>query len=203
MGLQHLGRAITAALLAVTSVQASPYLGAIKSLESRDIFAPATTCDDFVYGSNNIYLGKICVSLVDGILTVNYPLITPAIYKEVHVYVGTTAPTDKAPGKFPYKYNNGYCNFAAGNVTATCTIPVDPTWRACDQTLYIATHAAIVSGTSGDTAWGAGTCFGSGSYLGNCAKYWSFQTQCFCRSTSSPPPITYSVSNTRNYRWHV
>ncbi|KAK0114154.1 hypothetical protein ONS95_013656 [Cadophora gregata] len=192
MGLQFFVRVLATAFLAIPSVQASPYFS---SLNARDLFVPSTTCDNFVVGATGTVLGQVCISVLDGILTVKYPPILPSTYTEVHVYVGTTAPTNRAPGSFPYSSApGGACSLAADNSTATCTIPVQPSWRVCGQTLYIATHAAIASpGTTGQTAWGAGTCFGGTG--GNCAKYWTFQTQCFCRSTSIVPPVTYTSTS--------
>lgn len=173
-------------LLAITSVQASPF---VSSLNTRDLFVPSDTCNDIVLGAKATVIGRVCVSILDGTMVVNYGPISPYTYSDVHVYVGTTAPTNRAPGSFPYSSNpGGACILGAGNLTSTCTIPVQSAWRSCGQKIYIATHASIAGG---GTAWGAGPCF-EGS-TGNCAKYWNFFTQCFCRSTSIVPPVTYTV----------
>lgn len=188
MGLQRVGGLLTAALLAITSVQATPFSSLINA---RDL-SVGKTCRDLVLGSTAIKIGDVCITILDGTLTVNYSPISPYTYTDVHVYVGTVAPTNRAPGSFPYSSGvGGVCSLTAGNVAASCTIPVQSSWRVCGQKLFIATHASVTSSTSGGTAWGAGTCFGGTQ--GNCAKYWEFFTECQCKTTSSFDPITHTV----------
>jgi hypothetical protein len=191
-----LGRALASILLIVPSVTATPFYNSLAPLiNARDLYVPLTsTCNDLGYGNNGIKVGKVCVGVSDGILTVNYGTISPFKYSSVHVYVGTTPPTDRAPGNLGYSSDKGAppaCTLGANNATASCSIPVQNTWRGCGKTLYIATHAAIESGTSKETAWGLGTCFGGTG--GNCAKYWRFDVQCFCKTTSTYDPVTYTV----------
>jgi hypothetical protein len=196
MPLKVLGHVMPSLLFITAFVGASPFSNSLGSLSARDLYVPiATTCDDIVYGAKNTKLGTVCVGIVDGILTVNYGTISPYKYSTVHVYVGTTRPTDRAPGSFPYASDKGTppaCTISTDGTVASCSIPVQPSWRQCGQTLFIATHASIVDGLTSDTAWGAGTCFGGTG--GNCAKYWTFDVQCYCKTTSTYPPVTYTVS---------
>jgi hypothetical protein len=192
MGLQRISGLLASTLLAINSVQATPFSN---SINARDLFVPSTTCDNLNLGSGTNVIGKVCIQILDGTLTVSYDPISPYTYTDVHVYVGTVAPTNRAPGSFPYSSDpGGVCSLSTGNTTASCTIPVDPSWRTCGQKLYIATHASVTSVSSGGgTAWGAGTCFGTTT--GNCAKYWYFYTQCYCKTTSIFEPTTYKVSH--------
>ncbi|KAH8586585.1 hypothetical protein B0O99DRAFT_60496 [Bisporella sp. PMI_857] len=173
MGLQLFGSIITAALLALTFAQALP---CFNSLNAGGSLVPSTTCYNLVVGAASTVFGQVCISALGGILTVNYPSILPSTYTDVHIYVGTTAPTNPYPGLFPYSSGpGGACTLATDNSSSTCQIPVQYSWRACGQTLYIATHAAISYPNTGvQTGWGAGTCFGS-TTGGNCAKYWTFR----------------------------
>ena len=182
------------ALIAVTSIEASPFWAIDAQglgLVARDIFVPPTTCDPFVLGANQQNIGNVCVSISGGTLTVTYPTLSPPnAYTDIHVYVGTTAPTDSSPGHFPYTLGNGNCTIGNGGTTATCSIPVQSAWRVCGHQLFIATHAAVTYSGSGQTGWGAGTCFDN---AGNCAKYWTFNEQCVCPLVIDFFPITTTV----------
>jgi hypothetical protein len=185
MDFQKLFHVLLGAILAATSVQASPYLG----LSRRDLYVPSTTCDNFVLGSTQINIGQVCVGISDGTVTIAYPTLTaPDAYSDIHVYIDTTPPTNRAPGSFPYSSGNGDCTISAGGTKVTCSIAVKNSWRQCDTVLYIATHASLTYKGQGQTGWGAGTCFGGTQ--GNCAKYWTFTTQCQCPVEVNYEPIT-------------
>jgi hypothetical protein len=154
MNLQQVFHVLFGVIFAITSVQASPYL----ALNRRDV----TTCDNFVLGATQINIGQVCVSISSTTVTVTYPTLTPPDkYTDIHVYIGTTPPTDHQPGHFPYTLGNGFCTISAGGTVATCSIPVQSSWQACDQTLYISTHASLDYQGQSQTGWGAGTCFDS------------------------------------------
>ncbi|KAK6503745.1 hypothetical protein TWF481_008749 [Arthrobotrys musiformis] len=183
-------RALLVVGLFLTPSNASPYYGlniGHSKLQARDLYVDPSTCDDFVIGSTNNKAGQVCVGISGGVLNVAYGKLNGCTYSNVHVYVGTTAPTNRAPGSFPYSSDpGGICTLSADKTTASCPIPVQSSWQACEKTLYIATHGSVTcTSGGGQTGWGMGTCFdGSG---GNCAKYWTFTTHCYCPSVSVFP----------------
>lgn len=180
-------------ILTVTSVLASPF----NRFSTRDLYI-LNTCDDFVLGNDQNSIGKVCISISGGTLTVTYPALPSTdAYSDIHVYIGTTIPTVTSPGKLPYTFGNGYCTISADKTEATCTIPVEDSWRACNSPLYIATHASLTYSGAGQTGWGAGSCYGSST--GNCAKYWSFTTQCQCPVIYSYEPITVTYTVCQNH----
>jgi hypothetical protein len=172
-------------------VEAKPHF----RVSARDLYV-AETCDDFVYGANKVKVGIVCSKILDGTMTFTFNALTGGFtYSDLHVWVGTSVPTDtvpgRAPGKFPYTTGNGKCSLSADKTTGTCTFPVDNTWRSCTDKLYIITHGSITNSAGGQTAWGAGTCFGTTQ--GNCPKYWYITRTCFCPSTSFPAPVPITV----------
>ncbi|KAF3096664.1 hypothetical protein TWF102_005119 [Orbilia oligospora] len=200
--------------LSLTSANASPYYGinvGYSKLQARDLFVDPSTCDDFVIGATNTKVGQVCVGISGGILNVAYGKLNSCTYSSVHVYVGTVPPTDRNPGGFPYSSDpGGICTLSADRTTASCPIPVQNSWRACEQTLYIATHGSVnCNPGGGQTGWGMGTCIGGSN--GNCAKYWMFTTHCYCPSSTSiftststttfltSTMVTYTTSTTSEY----
>ncbi|KAK5173208.1 uncharacterized protein LTR77_003330 [Saxophila tyrrhenica] len=159
------------------------------TLSRRDVFV-ATVCDPLVYGAKQVAFGSVCAGIQDGTLTVVYSTDSGWTINDVHVLVGTTTPTETAPGQFPYKSDNGFCTISG--TRATCTIPVQDSWRACDKDLYIATHIAATSSTgAAETGWGKGTCYDN---KGNCAKYWTFTQRCQCPVVYEyEPAVTTSI----------
>ncbi|KAG7420621.1 hypothetical protein Forpi1262_v016159 [Fusarium oxysporum f. sp. raphani] len=182
MSFQKLFHILLGAVLAAVPALASPYSG----LSRRDLFVPSTTCDDFVTGAEQTKIGQVCVGISGGTVTITYPTLTSSTYTDIHVYIGTSAPTSHIPGSFPYTLGNGACTISADKTTATCSIPVQSSWRVCGKTLYIATHASLANGSTG---WGKGTCFDSPP-PNNCAKYWTFTTECQCPVVVDYEPIT-------------
>ncbi|RGP77384.1 hypothetical protein FLONG3_4523 [Fusarium longipes] len=183
---------LAGAILATTStVQAFPSLG---GLAPRDVFVPPTTCKTFGVGSTFVSYGNVCVGVSDGMVTVTYPTLQTGTYSasQIHVYIGETAPTDTAPGQFPYTVDKNFCSISSDGTSATCRIPVKDSWRACDKQLYIATHGSLTAGTG----WGEGACYGkeNGKGNGNCAKYWTFTTTCQCPVVIEYKPITSTTT---------
>ncbi|KAF2684051.1 hypothetical protein K458DRAFT_36727 [Lentithecium fluviatile CBS 122367] len=193
-------------LLSSALVLASGLLGLVESkphfqVSARDLYV-AEACDDFVYGATKTQVGKVCASILEGTMTVTFEALTEGFtYSDLHVWVGTSAPTDgnpgRAPGGFPYTNGNGKCTIAAGGATGTCTFPVASSWRSCTEVLYIVTHATIANSSGSQTAWGAGTCWVTDK--GNCPKYWTITRTCYCRSTSFPEPVTMTSTSTTTY----
>ncbi|KAL2865312.1 uncharacterized protein BJX67DRAFT_187226 [Aspergillus lucknowensis] len=175
-----------ATALCLGVAQASPH----SQLASRDLYVPPTTCTPLVYGAQNTPVGgNVCITIQDGTATVTFPTVSGVTYGTTHVWVGTSPPTGTNPGQVPgppgqYPYQ---CS------GSTCTFPVDPSWRVCGKTLYIATHAEISGpATGGQTAWGSGPCIVAGA-PGNCAKFWTFTTECRCVEVITYTPITTST----------
>lgn len=187
---------IIGALLAITGVRASPYdslhVGSPhRKLRSRDL--ATHNCVDFGTGSPNGYvsLGQVCVDITATAITVTYPTLSGGnTYTGAHLYIGTTPPTKRAPGLFPY---NSYCT--ASGTSASCTVPLAACVQiGCGTTLYIAAQADV-SGPASGTGWGQGTCFDCNNCVqSNCAKYWSFPTECKCTVVTTYAPITCTVS---------
>ncbi|KAK2667163.1 hypothetical protein RAB80_017584 [Fusarium oxysporum f. sp. vasinfectum] len=184
--MQKLLHLLAGAILATTTpVQAFPSLG---GLSPRDVFVPSTTCKDFVVGNDLKLYGQVCVGISDGMVTVTYPTLTSGTYSDIHVYIGTTMPTETSPGQLPYTLGNKACSLSTDKTSATCSIPIQDSWRACDLKLYIATHASLTAGTG----WGLGPCYGKST--GNCAKYWTFNTKCQCPVVINYEPITSTTT---------
>lgn len=201
MLLQILRRALlAAAILPIAAVQASPFYDLETrnniGLDARDVFVPPTTCDPLVVGATAATMGQVCVGISSGTLTVVYTVNPGWTINKVHVLVTTATPTSSqnVPGQFPYSSDKGTppaCTVSGDQKTATCSIPVQSSWRGCGQTLYIVTHADVTaSDATQQTAWGKGTCYDS---KGNCAKYWTFTEQCVCTLEIDFFPITYTV----------
>lgn len=186
---------ILGAILAIATVQASPFDSLeVRSpnLRTRDL--ATHNCVDFGTGSPNGYvsLGPVCVDITATTITVTYPTLSGGnTYTAAHLYIGTTPPTKRAPGLFPF---NSYCT--ASGTSASCTVPVSACDNiGCGATLYIAAQADV-SGPASGTGWGQGSCFGCNNCVqSNCAKYWSFPTECQCAVVTTYAPITCTVSD--------
>jgi hypothetical protein len=170
---------------------ASPF--EVAKLEPRDLYVDTqTTCQDIVYGATSIASGQTCVGIKDGTLTVTANVQPGWTLDDVHILVGTAKPTLATPGQFPYGSHKGSCTISG--LQATCNVPVQAAWRACDASLYIAVHvAATTPAGAHETGWGKGTCYDN---KGNCAKYWTFTTSCSCPFIYEYKPIVTTVSVT-------
>lgn len=117
--------AVLLALIVAVPVAAAGPMTANLVMDGRDSAAVAGTVDVAYDGA--------------GTITVTYT-VDPAAnngwsLSEAHVYVGTTAPSKSAPGKFPYVAVPS----ADPNVW-TCTVSLTP---AAGQSVYVAAHAAL------------------------------------------------------------
>ena len=66
-------------------------------------FAITSSAEELVVGRKHIPVGTLTVAVVDGNLEVTYEITDPEWeLLETHLYVGTSAPTKSAPGRFPY-----------------------------------------------------------------------------------------------------
>ena len=50
----------------------------------------------------DIVVGTLTVDIINGDLVITYAIDAPWVLGETHLYVGTSAPTKSAPGRFPY-----------------------------------------------------------------------------------------------------
>ncbi|KAK5674178.1 hypothetical protein LTS10_013075 [Elasticomyces elasticus] len=132
---------------------ATPFDGL--TLSRRDVYVPET-CTPLVYGAKTVAFGSVCATVENSDLKVVYTTNAGWTTNEVHVIVGTSKPTETAPGQFPYASGNGFCSTSG----------------------TIATHIAATSSTgASETGWGSGDCYDT---KGNCAKFWTFHQQCRC-----------------------
>lgn len=181
------------AAVAITSVQASPFSGfdtrSFNGLMARDF--SVEECKDFVYGSNSVYVGKVCYALNGETMTVTYPpLPAPGAYEDLHVIVKTSPilGTDLPQGHWPYTYGNGACKLSTGK----CTFPIKSEWK-CGKPLYIGVHAGYTpDGVAHETGWMAGPCI-EADRKGNCPKSTSFTPQCKCPVVTKYKPVVASV----------
>jgi hypothetical protein len=187
--------ALLAAATAITSVQASPFSGfdtrSFNGLVARDF--STEECKDFVYGSNNVYVGKICYSLNGKTLTITYPpLGTSGAYEDLHVIVQSSSIlSEQLPvGHWPYTKGNGHCDISTGK----CVIPIQSDWK-CGKPLYIGCHASYTpDGLAHETGWMNGPCIEiKGKGNGNCPKSTSFTPQCECPVVTKYEPVVASV----------
>uniref|UniRef100_A0A093V356 Uncharacterized protein n=1 Tax=Talaromyces marneffei PM1 TaxID=1077442 RepID=A0A093V356_TALMA len=172
------------------------------NLDTRDL--TGSSCLAFGVGNcpgpGCTTLGQVCINISGGNVVVTYPTLTGGnTYTGIHVYVGLTAPTNRAPGLFPYNNVNTPqdCSIDIEGTTAQCTIPQSNfASLGCNTQLFIAAQGDVsFRGSNTGTGWGLGGCFGcSGNGCnGNCAKYWSFSTSCQCPTVTSYNPITCIV----------
>jgi hypothetical protein len=90
--------------------------------------------------------------------------------------------------------------FNVQNSSASCTVPLfafkcGPV--GCNQQLFIAAQADVSGPSFGGTGWGninGGTIFDCKNPNGNCAKYWTFTTECECPVVTTFEPVTCTVS---------
>lgn len=90
-------------------------------------------------GNDNIPVGTVDILRSGNNLAITYTTETPYIMNQVHLYVNDVAPTNSAPGSFPYQYTTD----DPDNYFMTYTFNVDASTLTGD-TIYIAAHAHIL-----------------------------------------------------------
>ncbi len=123
-----------------------------------------------LWAGQNIDAGTVTVSSDGENLTVTYETKDGWELTETHLYAGLVAPTNSAPGQFPYKHED-----LGGVTTDTYVIPLAGIAEGlgCGDILYIAAHAALQKLVGYDpdtgepiyqteTGWGEGDPFGRG-----------------------------------------
>jgi hypothetical protein len=91
-----------------------------------------------LWAGQHIDAGAVKVEIVGENLVVTYQTKDGWELTETHLYAGTEAPTRSAPGQFPYKHED-----LGGASTDSYIIPLSELALGCDDTLYIAAHAAV------------------------------------------------------------
>ncbi|RDL38505.1 uncharacterized protein BP5553_02845 [Venustampulla echinocandica] len=186
-------------------------------------FSPPGGCDKFCIGSDCTQSSEVCVSMPCGTEFVVYFKEVPGlVYKpgNVHVWVGTTVPTQTNPGSYPFTSDLGFCSLSPldGGKTATCTISLDAFTAQTGSAIcpsegtisyYIVTHASMLDATTGvdaGTGEGVGTCINPLNSNGKCApwfNYWSFSYKCVLCNPPEPTTTTPTSTPTPppSYQW--
>src|SRR5689334_7517137 len=138
MHLSTLGSTLLTAALAISFVKASPFFEldtrSFNSLSSRDL--TGSSCAPFLYGAKYIKYQEVCISATGSALTITYPNLPPeGSYRDLHVIVQTTPITEAVQGKWPYGSSSGKTGCTITGRSATCTIPMQASWKACNLQL--------------------------------------------------------------------
>jgi len=194
MNFQKVFHVLLGAIFAITSVQASPYFGGLRPRDaSIQTVCTNLTLGGTVEGTGIPTVGRVCLNISAGTAAVTYPTLTaPDAYTDIHVYIGTAPPTDHVASNFLYTLGNGKCIISDAGTKATCSMPVDSSWRQCDSLLYLATHAEVSYAGQSQTGWGSGHCFDSPDPA-NCANYWTVRIRCQCPVVTTYEAITSTV----------
>jgi hypothetical protein len=126
-----------------------------------------------LWAGQHIDAGTVTVATDGENLIVTYQVTDPWGLKETHLYVGTEPPSKMAPGRFPYKHED-----LNGATVDEYIIPLTELGVGCDDTLYLAAHAALESDEPGygeETGWGEGEPSGK-----NWSMYFSVTITCEC-----------------------
>ncbi|PYI19625.1 hypothetical protein BO99DRAFT_458839 [Aspergillus violaceofuscus CBS 115571] len=136
---------------------------------------------------------QVSLSADKQLLRVEYPTYKDYQYETVSVWLGTGAPTDTAPGSYPWGSNKKSPKCTVSGTTASCEIPLSealPNVNLCpDKPINIVTHASVKSPTLGSEG-------GTGGLPTQCIKlscnpwftFWTFRTKCGCDNPPPPPP---------------
>ena len=94
-----------------------------------------------VLGLGNTYIpvGDVIIARDGNNLSVTFTTVSPYIMNQVHLYVDNVAPTNSAPGSFPYQYTVT----DPADFFTTHTFVVDVS-AFIGETIYIAAHAHIL-----------------------------------------------------------
>ena len=119
--------------------------------ESIDIVKDAVFFEiDLIAGQHTV-AGFITVSNDDKNLYVTYKTSDNWLINQTHLYVDQIAPTESAPGRFPYKHENLKGATTDYYEISLEDLGVDP----CDI-VYIAAHAELIKGEIEETGWAEG-----------------------------------------------
>jgi hypothetical protein len=86
----------------------------------------------------NINAGDLAVETDGNNLIITFNTEDGWVMNETHLYIGHSAPTKSAPGKFPFKHEK-----LGGITTDTYSIPLNVLGVALGDNVYIAAQAAI------------------------------------------------------------
>ena len=162
-------------------------------LPANSIVVPVPECSWQGTSTANLMAGQntdsgdVIVFVQDGNIIVNYQTQGEWKLYETQLYVGTNAPTNSAPGQFPYKHQS-----LGGISSDTFVIPLtdlNGLGGGCDsnaqKTINIAAHAVVKKPGQEETGWGAGTRFDKGW-----AMYFTVELRCICGGRIQVDKIT-------------
>lgn len=166
-------------------------VGFVSADEPEDCSWTADTVVDLVAGGGNPVMpypesgenvGSVATSIEGDNLVVTFTTTGDWKLYETHLYVGSEAPSNSAPGQLGYQQEH-----PEGVTTYTYSIPlstfgiVNPCCEDCEETLYVAAHADVKKVTDGviqqeETAWG----WGDNPFGTSWARYITVLLTCVC-----------------------
>jgi len=93
---------------------------------------------DLGLGADHMPIGSVLMERDGDLLLVTISTEDPYLMDQVHLYADSTAPTDSAPGQFPYAYETA----DPSEYFPSYTFTVDVSAFA-GQTVYVAAHAHV------------------------------------------------------------
>ena len=133
----------------------------------------SSAMDVILWADQDVDVGTLTVEVIGTDLVVTYAITAPWVLGETHLYVGDSAPTKSAPGRFPYGADD-----AVGGIY---TIPLADLDAEAGDTLYIAAQAEVTNPDEIDpdtelpreeSVWADGTQIRPGK---NWAMYFTFE----------------------------
>ena len=97
----------------------------------------SSAMDVTLYADQIIDVGTLTVEVIGTDLVVTYAITAPWVLGETHLYVGDSAPTKSAPGRFPYGADD-----AVGGIY---TIPLADLGAVAGDILVIAAQAEVTN----------------------------------------------------------
>jgi hypothetical protein len=90
-----------------------------------------------LFADQDVDVGTLTVEVIGTDLVVTYAITAPWVLGETHLYVGDSAPTKSAPGRFPYGADD-----AVGGIY---TIPLADLGAVAGDILFIAAQAEVTN----------------------------------------------------------
>ena len=97
----------------------------------------SSAMDVTLWADQDVNVGTLTVEVVGTDLVVTYAITLPWVLGDTHLYVGDSAPTKSAPGRFPYGADD-----AVGGIY---TIPLADLGAEAGDILFIAAQAEVTN----------------------------------------------------------
>ena len=97
----------------------------------------SSAMDVILWADQDVDVGTLTVEVIGTDLVVTYAITAPWVLGETHLYVGDSAPTKSAPGRFPYGADD-----AVGGIY---TIPLADLGAVAGDILFIAAQAEVTN----------------------------------------------------------